>query len=97
MRHENTMFWQQPMINTSRTKIDYVNKKMLTNIRSLHIYKRFYWRNGFLNEISNNILTIQLLVHWKRVLKMLTLLSEVKFLTARDDINIKDTDYGAFK
>lgn len=29
--------------------------------------------------------------------KMLTLLSEVKFLTARDDIHIKDTDFGAFR
>lgn len=28
---------------------------------------------------------------------MLTLLSEVKFLTTRDDINIKDTDFGVFK
>lgn len=28
---------------------------------------------------------------------MLALLSEVKFLTTRDDINIKDTDFGAFK
>lgn len=28
---------------------------------------------------------------------MLTLLSEVKFLTTRDDVDVKSTDFGAFR
>lgn len=28
---------------------------------------------------------------------MLTILSEIKFLTTRDDVHIKENDFGAFK